>query len=312
MLDFNNILATPGADIQYFSGPATTTLLQWQTWRKPRGARWIHMIGVGGGGGGSTGAQTGTTGGGAAGGSSGGQTTVMIPAMFLPDILYIQCGAGGAGSAGTVSGSFGSTGTATYVTIEPVQNVPGPASTLLLANGGTVSATAPTTANGGLAPGAVAAATLAGMCLAGRGFTTLLAGQVGGAGGAANTNAPTVNLPATGLMVTAGSGGGGCTGGGVGGIIGPAGTPLGTEFFPSLNTTQGDNGTTGPIIRHFLMNYGGVGGYGALNAGNMPAFKGGDGSPGCGGGGAGGSTTSFSSLGKGGNGGAGFVYIITT
>ena len=51
MLDFNDVLATPNADIQYFEGSSITTLIQWQTWKKPRGARWVYMLGVGGGGG---------------------------------------------------------------------------------------------------------------------------------------------------------------------------------------------------------------------------------------------------------------------
>ena len=58
MLDFNNILATPGVDIQYFEAPAQTNLLQWQTWRKPRGAKWIYMWGVGGASGGGGGCNT--------------------------------------------------------------------------------------------------------------------------------------------------------------------------------------------------------------------------------------------------------------
>jgi len=310
MLDFNNVLATPGADIPYVSGPMTQSLTQWQTWRKPRGARWIHMIGVGGGGGGSCGnAAAVSTGGGGAGGSSGGQTTVMIPAMFVPDVLYIQAGAGGAGA--TTSAGFGVVGQPTYVTIEPVQNVPGPASTLLLANNGTVSATAPTTANGGLAPGAVAAATLAGMCLAGRGFYTLIAGQVGGAGGAANGTAPIVNLPATGLMVTGGSGGGG-VGSGSGGSIGTSGF-LGTEFFPILQGGSAFGSTTanpGFIARNFMMNYGGTGGGGGGSG--FQGTAGGNGAPGCGGGGGGGASNSFPTIAPAGSGGPGFVYIITT
>ena len=57
MLDFNHVLATPGYDLQEFYGQSGTTLLQWQTWRKPRGVNWVYMIGVGGGGGGSTGGR---------------------------------------------------------------------------------------------------------------------------------------------------------------------------------------------------------------------------------------------------------------
>jgi hypothetical protein len=309
MLDFNNILATPGADIQYFQGPATATVIQWQVWKKPRGARWIYMLGVGGGGGGSCGnAAANSTGGGGAGGSSGGQTTVMIPAMFVPDVLYIQAGAGGAGA--TTSAGFGTNGIATYVAIVPFTTL-SPASTLLLANNGTVSATAPTTANGGLAPGAVAAATLAGMCLAGRGFTTLLTGQVGGAGGAANTVGPIVNLPTTGLMVTGGSGGGG-VGSGQGGNIGTTGF-LGTEFFPILQGSfafSGQAGDSGFIARNFMMNYGGTGGGGG--GGSSQGTAGSNGAPGCGGGGGGGASNSFPIIAPAGSGGPGFVYIITT
>jgi hypothetical protein len=308
MLDFNNILATPGADIQYFQGPATTTLLQWQTWKKPRGAKFVYMIGVGGGGGGSCGNSAAvSTGGGGAGGSSGGQSTVMIPAMFVPDVLYIQCGQGGAGA--TTSAGFGVVGLPTYVCISPYTTI-SPAGTFLLANGGTVSATAPTTSNGGLAPGAVAAATLGGMCLAGRGFTTLLAGQVGGAGGAANATGPTVNLPTTGLMVTGGSGGGG-VGSGSGGSIFYSGS-LGADFLPTLQggAFGGRVADSGFIARNFLMNYGGTGG--AAGGGSSQGTAGADGAPGSGGGGGGGASNSFPTIAPAGSGGPGFVYIITT
>lgn len=313
MLDFNNILATPGADIQYFEGPVTTTLSQYQVWKKPRGAKFVYMIGVGGGGGGSCGnAAAVSTGGGGAGGSSGGQTSVMIPAMFVPDTLYIQAGAGGAGA--TTSAGFGAVGLPTYVCISPYTSV-APAGTFLLANGGTVSAGAPTSANGGTAPGAVQAATLTLMCLAGRGFSTRLAGQVGGAGAAANAStAPTVNLPTTGLMVTGGSGGGG-VGSGNGGSIFYSGS-LGADFLPILQGgVNGGGGSATPgkagfIARNFLMNYGGTGG--AAGGSGLQGSAGGNGAPGCGGGGGGGASTSFPTIAPAGAGGPGFVYIITT
>jgi hypothetical protein len=166
MLDFNHVLATPGADIQYFQGPATTTLLQWQVWRKPRGAKWIYLLGVGGAGGGSTGINSGTTSGGGAGGTSGAQSVVMIPAMFVPDVLYIQAGAGGQGA--TTSGAAGGAGTVTYVCINPYTTI-APAGTLLLAPQGTVNN--PATLNtGGTGGAGVSATTIASMPLAGRGF----------------------------------------------------------------------------------------------------------------------------------------------
>lgn len=311
MLDFKHVLNTPGADIQYFEGSSTVTLTQWQVWKKPRGAKFVYMIGVGGGGGGSCGnAAAVTTGGGGAGGSSGGQSTVMIPAMFVPDTLYIEAGAGGAGA--TTSAGFGVVGQPTYVCISPYTTI-APAGTFLLANGGTVSATAPTTSNGGLAPGAVAAATIVGMCLAGRGFFTQVAGQVGGAGGAANASGPTVNLPTTGLMVTGGSGGGG-VGSGNGGTIFFSGS-LGGDFLPILSggTFGGGSptpGNAGFIARNFLMNYGGTGG--AAGGSGQQGTAGGAGAPGSGGGGGGGASNSFPTIAPAGRGGPGFVYIITT
>ena len=318
MLDFNNILATPGADIQYFQGPATTTLVQWQVWKKPRGARWIHLLGVGGGGGGGAGINTTTTSGAGAGGSSGGQTTVMIPAMFVPDTLYVQAGRGGAGA--TTSGGLGTAGIITYVCIAPYTTI-APAGTLLLATGGTAGTTAATSTTGGTAPGAVAVATIAGMCLAGRGFFTLLAGQVGIAGAAPTLAGNNLTPPTTGLMVTGGPGGGGASGGGGGGgsSINSITNALGEEFFPFLPGGTGTIGSTpataasaGFRSRNFLFNFGGTGGGGASDTAGGLASAGGDGAPGCGGGGGGGMATINPTIARGGNGGPGFVYIITT
>jgi len=320
MLDFNNILATPGADIQYFSGPATTTLRQWQTWRKPRGARWIHLLGVGGGGGGGTGFTTGA-GGGGCGGSSGGQTTVMIPAMFVPDTLYIQAGAGGAGAPAGSGATLGTAGLITYVCLVPYSTI-SPAGTLLLANGGAVGAAVPTATFGGTAPAAVAAATIAGMCLAGRGFYTLLAGHAGIAGANAGANGGGMSVPTTGLMVTGGTGGGGGSAGatgGTGGEIFPISNMLGTDFFAlpvpgtgAFGSTPATSAGSGVVSRNFLFNFGGTGGGGGTNDAAGVASAGGDGAPGCGGGGAGCTGSGAVSIPRGGNGGPGFVYIITT
>jgi hypothetical protein len=319
MLDFNHVLATPGADIQYFEGPATTTLLQWQVWRKPRGARWIHLLGVGGGGGGGAGINTTTTSGGGAGGSSGGQTTVMIPAMFVPDTLYIQAGAGGAGA--TTTAGLGLAGIITYVCIAPYTTI-APAGTLLLATGGTAGTAVATATTGGAAPGAVAAATIAGMCLAGRGFYTLLAGQVGIAGAASTLVGSPLTPPTTGLMVTGGGGGGGCNGatGFAGGSISAISGALSTNFFPlprpggtaAVTITPAGAAGAGFISKNSLFNFGGGGGGGATTTAGGRASAGGDGAPGCGGGGGGGMNTTNNTIARGGNGGPGFVYIITT
>ena len=320
MLDFNNILATPGADIQYFEGSAPNTLTRWQTWRKPRGARWIYLLGVGGGGGGGTGINTAATSGGGAGGSSGGQTSVMIPAMFVPDTLYIQAGQGGPGA--TTSGGNGSAGTITYVCIEPYQTAIGPAGTLLLATGGTATTASATATTGGTSPGAVAAATIAGMCLAGRGFYQFFAGQVGATGGASTAVGTNQTPPTTGLMVTSGAGGGGCNDvtGFAGGNINTIANMLGTDFFPlpisggiaAVTSTPAGVGGSGFISKNNLFNFGGAGGGGATTTAGGTAGAGGSGAPGCGGGGGGGQNTTNSTVARGGAGGPGFVYIITT
>ena len=319
MLDFNNILATPGADIQYFQGSSTVTLRQWQTWRKPRGARWIHLLGVGGGGGGGAGINTTTTSGSGAGGSSGGQTSVMIPAMFVPDTLYIQAGAGGAGA--TTSGGLGTAGIITYVCIAPYTTI-APAGTLLLATGGTAGTVAATLDTGGGAPAAVAAATIAGMCLAGRGFFILLAGQAGAIGSAQGNPSVSITPPTTGLMVTGGAGGGGSFAGAgtAGGNINVIPNMLGTDFFPlplsggTAAVTSTPAGTAGArfISKNSLFNFGGSGGGGATTTAGGLASAGGDGAPGSGGGGGGGMNTTNNTIARGGNGGPGFVYIITT
>ena len=54
--------------------------------------------------------NTSTTSGGGAGGGSGALSTLMIPAAFLPDLLYIQAGLGGVQPATLVSGAVGVAG----------------------------------------------------------------------------------------------------------------------------------------------------------------------------------------------------------
>lgn len=319
MLDFNNILATPGADIQYFEAPAQTNLIQWQTWRKPRGAKWIYMWGVGGASGGGCGINTGTSSGGGAGGSSGAQALVMIPAIFVPDLLYIQCGAGGAGA--TTTGAVGAAGTNTYVAIGPSGGAGlALADTFLRADGAAVGTAAPTASLGGTATNGAATPTIGNMPLAGRGFVTLIGGQAGSQGGGSTAAGTATTLPTTGIMVTAGGGGGGSSATpGIGGEISALGTSLGTQFFqlPILGGTAGTGATAagagrvGFKSRNALFNFGGSGGGGASTTVGGIAGNGADGAPGCGGGGGGGANTTNTTIAPGGNGGPGFVYMIT-
>ena len=230
MLDFSHVLSTPGADIQTFFGHVSTALRQWHTWRKPRGAKFIYMIGVGGGGSGGTGIGTGTTSGGGGGGGSGGQTIVMIPAFLVPDVLYINAGIGGA-SINTFN-TAGQAGGQTSICIEPntavLSNI-----TLLAASGGS-GGLAGTANLGGAAGAGGTVVTIGSMPLAARGFYNFLAGQAGIAGTAPNGAVSNLTEPVTGLMVTGGAGGGatyGSTSTTVGGAINTATTTLAIDFF---------------------------------------------------------------------------------
>ena len=319
MLDFNNILATPGYDFQQFYGDATVTLLQWQTWRKPRGVNWVYMIGVGGGGGGGSSRNNSTSAGGSGGGSSGAQTSLLIPAMFVPDILYIQAGAYGIGGTytGASAGVAGTAGTPTYVCVEPdttlTENM-----TLLFANGGNSGgAGGPGAGAGGAAP---VAATIANMPLAGRGRYTFGAGQAGGTGGATGAAGVAITLP-FGLMVTGGAGGGGNNGAvpSLGGAISAVPNTLVADAFPlpinpgavaSGATPAGPSGN-GFISRNYMFNFGGAGGSASTATAGGNCGPAGNGAPGCGGGGGGGANTTAAGPSKGGDGGPGFVYIIS-
>jgi hypothetical protein len=308
MLDFNHILANPNIDVQTFVGTAQTTAGaatgEWKTWVKPRGARFVYMIGVGGGSSGGCGTNSGTNSGGGAGGGSGAQSTLMIPAMFLPDVLYIQAGLGGSQPATLVSAATGVAGTITYVAIEP-WNTLAAQLTVLFANAGAVTGAA-TTTTGGTAGTAAAVATIANMPLAGRGVYQFFAGQAGTAGGSGGGSpgaGVALTYPTTGLMVQGGQGGVGYSNVTSASNNGITGAGFGDNF-PSvagaLTSDPTGNGSGGTMIKPFQYT-GGTGG--------IANRAGGNGGPGCGGGGAGGSSTATPTLARPGDGGPGFVYI---
>jgi hypothetical protein len=236
---------------------------------------------------------------------------VWIPAFFVPDVLYIQCGAGGRHPTTLVALQLQQGGGPTYVAIEPSSTLT-PNMTLLLANGGVSGVT-----NGGTA------ATIAGMPLAARGSYIFFPGQAGTAGGAAGAGAGTnVGYPVTGLMVMGGAGGGGggsATGGIGGGYTVPAGVPINDFFLPTQTGGAAASGATpagagrdGMQVRNFIMNYGGMGGGGASPTAGGVAGAGGAGAPGSGGGGSGGATNTITvTLARPGNGGDGFVIIMS-
>jgi len=315
MLDFNHVLSTPGYDFQQFIGVANPSGNQYQTWRKPRGVNFVYILAVGSGGSGGTGVNTGTTSGGGAGGFSGCQGTLLIPAMFLPDVLYIQSGPPTIGS--TNSGIAAFAGNYTYVSIEP-SNASANAN-LLYIPGANSGAAAATTTTGGTSAIPGTGPLISNMNLAGRGVYTFTNGVTGGTGGSSTTAGLDVTVPTNGLVVCPGAGGGGCNGatGFAGGAITQSTGSLGQDFFPAIpggsaasGAVAASAGITGFIARNLLMNFGGTGGGGATTTAGGRAGAGGDGAPGCGGGGGGGMNTTNNTIAKGGNGGPGFVYII--
>jgi hypothetical protein len=318
MLDIFNIITQPETTYSTFYSTSATTLTQWQTWRKPRGCNFVYILGVGGGGAGSSGiAGAAAGGGGGAGGGSGSQTTVLIPAMLIPDVLYIQAGNGGIGT--NTGGVAGTNGLPTYVSVEPSTTLT-PNVILLRANGGFGGGASASNAGstGGIA-GTAAATTE--MPLAGRGKFNILAGIAGTGGGARGAAGVSLTLSVSaisGVMVTGGTGAGGALATpGAGGNITGVGA---LNIFPTLsggaaanNAIPATAGQSGFIEKNFLMNYGGCGGGGGDDvAGGVPG-AGGTGAPGCGGGGSGGASTNAgaNTLARAGDGGGGFVMIFT-
>jgi hypothetical protein len=209
-----------------------------------------------------------------------------------------------------VSGQTQQGGGPTYVAIEPSSTLTANM-TVLLANGGVSAAT-----TGG------AVATIAGMPLAARGYYTFFVGHAGTAGGATQTAGTNQTFPVTGVMVMGGSGGGGSgTAPGAGGALSvPVGAPY-NDFFlftypggtAASGATPAGAGFSGPVMKNFIMNYGGMGGGGASATAGGQAGAGGNGAPGSGGGGSGGSssTAGLNTLARPGNGGDGFVIVMS-
>lgn len=116
----------------YFGEVRTTS--DWKIWNKPKSCKFVHILAVGGGGGGSGGqcfSGAGAYLGSGGGGGGGGSCSIFLPAVFIPDTLYIQCGQGGLGGSGdyyngsstTTSATSGTTGGNTYVCSYPNTNV---------------------------------------------------------------------------------------------------------------------------------------------------------------------------------------------
>jgi hypothetical protein len=274
----------------------------WQTWNKPRNAKFIQIFclgsGGGGGGGGLNVAGTAINAGG--GGACAGYSRCIYPAAFLPDNLYVQVAVGGSGGAGSnTSNSNGSSGTAgaiSYVAIQPANTAIGviAQSTNTIAGGG----------NGnGNVTGAVAAWTTATNPFTILGLILATAGIAGLAQNTAGTTAITSSI------VTQGAGGGSkpANNQNAGGSIFSASVVLTTQLNGGVAGGSPGKDGYGSLIP--FCGTGGSGGGGNLT-GN--GGRGGDGWYGCGGGGAGsGLSTGGFRGGNGGRGGNGIVIITT-
>ena len=157
MLDFSHVPTRGNADVQTFIGNQRTVTGGSQQWVKPRGISMVHILALGQGGNGAS-ATAGATSAGGAGGGSGAQSTLLIPARMLPDILYVSAGAGGAGTAVASIVASRPNG-ATYNSIPLAQD------TFLIAGGAIGNA---------VTAGAVGTAATA--ILSGKGIATFLAG----------------------------------------------------------------------------------------------------------------------------------------
>lgn len=323
MLDLNHLPKTGNGNIDYFFGDTFitgsvnvgfTTTFSWKTWEKPKGIHTIVITCIGAGGGGRSGwpvNASGRTGGG--GGCSGTFTRVIIPAMVLPDVLYVSVGKGGPGGAGSnVQGvvNQGTPGGPSYVSIAP--------STAAIyvacyANGGGVASDNGSSSSASASVASVAAVQSDAL-MSGLGQFFALAGQAGGR--AFSTLNESVTYPATGLLLS---------GGAAGGSAQLSGGSINMPTQPSFNIiptriggTPGSPGQSGPdgiTLLQPLMSCGGCGGgagSGGFQGSGTGGGRGGNGGLGSGGGGGGsGQHIGVAGGGSGGNGGDGLVIIQT-
>jgi hypothetical protein len=300
MIDVSHLPRLQNGTIDYFPGFCNSTGTVWEVWEKPTGCTFIRILCIGGGGGGGDGATKvsgiSTSSGGGGGGASGAMTTITIPAIFLPDRLYVSSGAGGAESGGN--------GVTSEVCIAPANvNI----YILCYAEGGTGGGTGSVGVGAGGAGGTGGAQAVLTTANQGfRGDLNSIAGQDGGAGGAPVGGA--ITYPTTGLLLSGGSGGGGISANAssvAGNVNAPASQTTVYNLFQTLTAVAVSDGQAGVELYQPLMSCGGVGGSAVLNGGK----SGGAGGFGSGGGGGGSSIVNGVPGGKGGKGGPGLVVI---
>ena len=306
---------TPPANIgkQWVFLPNGVTTYIGEPWKKPKWASMVNMLIIqpGGGGGGGHSRTAGQNGTGGGGGSSGTIARLLIPAICLPDSLYVFVPPGGQGGA---AATIGTAGLITIVNTGRTDALP---NYLLYSSSGNAIAGAAGNAVSAAGGGAPTVSTQANQPFGQFGF---FMGNNGVAGGNAGTNTGAVGVDVTAwaaypLSGGAGGGSSGTTGPGTdfagGNVVATALTNFGSEgYFPIAGSEKiatggaanGGNGSAGYKALSPMLNSGGAGG-GSNNDGT--GGDGGCGGYGCGGGGGGAGVTG----GKGGNGGPGLIII---
>ncbi len=301
MLGIYGMAPSTTVDMQVFTRPSTVTSTQFMTWTKPRGVSMMHILCLGGGGGGG-GGFTNTAGnarGGGGGGGSGGILNIMFPALFVPDVLWVQVGAGGQG-VGSGGGTAGS-GVVSYVSISSsttsTDRIAGSSGTDAL-GGGTGTGAGVGAGGTGATVGALSAVQ------SGLGVYSIQDGVNGSNGGnQAGAVGVAVAIPVAGALAQGGSGGAGTTAADfAGGLFTAITNSWLSEQRPATPGAGSFNGSGGPSFRAPFFGFGGGGG---SSSNTLPGGAGGNGGFGGGGGGGGGGTTG----GRGGDGGSGLVII---
>ena len=302
MLDFSHLVPTQASDIQIFRGNMGVGLFAWYTYQKPRGASMLHIIAIGGGGGGGAGQiSTGNTGAGGGGAGGGGAiSTLIVPAIFLPDSLYVEVGWGGMGG---IIGTGSAAGGTSQVSFLP-QTVSG--NYLLLAPAGSGGAAG---ANIGGASGSSGFAdTLSSSPLAGLGIFQFIAGYGSNAGGANTGTSPAAIAYGSGSVFSmAGTSGGGCssTANAAGGSYGSLGAAtFNYQINPTPSVAPGGDGQNGCTT-----NFKPIWCFGGLGGASNTAGQAGNGGRGNGYGSSGGGGGAGATPGIGGYGAPGLVII---
>ena len=305
MLDYSHLIDNPNVNTQVFSGGLSSSL-RYVTWSKPRGVAWIYMLVIGGGGAGGGSANSVSASFGGGGGGSGAMTSLMIPAMYVPDVLYVSA----ANMAQpTTIGTTGSAGVASIIMSEPpVTGQLAPGQLIFLNANGGGGGGGGNNISGGTAGAAGTTTALSGQQLASKGRYLAQTGNAGVNGVSTSVGYGLANP-------TQGGGGGGKAGAApvAPAVLNPPTGLLGQEMFPSLfNNSLDSNGSggAGQLPKNFLVFTPGIGGIGTNTTTVTPATWGGNGGIGCGGGGAGGADVSLGQVNpRGGFGGPGLVLI---